>query len=268
MTPPSRFKAYDVDYRITEIYDRVETQSEDVRLLRELIAGKGRLKILEPFCGNGRILIPLAQDGHEIVGRDKSPPMLVSARHKIGELPEAVRKNITLEQGDVLAGAWPEGFDLVVLGGNCLYELATPEEQERCIRCARYSLKPGGWLYLDNDHMEGELSPEWYAPGIEECFPTGLCADGTDVRGSRETVWYNVTRRLVRFRRTVELTSPAGKSIKKEWLEQKHPPGTAEMKAWLRKYGFEILSLWGDREKSPYSDTSERAVFWARLIEK
>ncbi len=87
MTQPGNYKAYDVDYRITEIYDQTETQTEDISLIKELIGDNRSLKILEPFCGNGRIFIPLAQDGHEIVGIDKSTPMLDSARDKIRELP-------------------------------------------------------------------------------------------------------------------------------------------------------------------------------------
>ena len=115
--------------------------------------------------------------------------------------------------------------------------------------------------------MEGDLSPSWYQPGIEEnCFPTGKCSDGTTVRGSREIIWHDAPKRLVRFRRTVEMITPDGKSTRKEWIEQKHPPSTAEMKAWLLKYGFAIENLWGDRQKIPYTDESARAVFWAKLV--
>ena len=74
---------YDADRYIAEIYDQVETQTEDVKLIRRLIAGSERLRILEPFCGSGRILIPLAQDGHELVGLDQSQVMLDNGRAKI-----------------------------------------------------------------------------------------------------------------------------------------------------------------------------------------
>lgn len=267
MNQPGKYKAYDVDYRITEIYDQIETQTEDVHLIKELIGDNRSLRILEPFCGNGRILIPLAQDGHGIVGIDKSTPMLDSARDKIRRLPEDIRNNITLIQSDVLTEEWPQDFDLVVLGGNCLYELATADEQEKCIRFAWRSLKPGGYLYLDNDHMEGALDSSWYQSGIEDnCFPAGICSDGTNVRSSREAIWYDAPKRLVRFRRIVEMTTPDGKITKKEWIEQKHPPSTLEMKAWLIKHGFVIENLWGGRKKSPYTDDSQRAVFWVKLV--
>ncbi|MHB8105474.1 MAG: class I SAM-dependent methyltransferase [Dehalococcoidales bacterium] len=262
---PSAYKAYDVDLYITEIYDQFEVQREDVALLRELIGSRKPLKILELFAGNGRILIPLAQDGHKIVGLDISTPMLTSARNKIKKLPVKIQKNITLKQANVLTEEWPKGFDLVILGGNCFYELATPEEQETCIRKAQQSVKPGGYLYLDNDHMEGDLDPRWRGPKKGKAFPTGVCADGTNVEGFTECFWHDIPNRLVRYRRTVTITTPDGKTIKKEWIEQCHAPSTGEMQGWLKKYGFTVEQLWGGRNKSPYTDKSERAVFWAQL---
>jgi hypothetical protein len=169
----------------------------------------------------------------------------------------------------VLSEDWPEGFNLVILGGNCFYEIATPDEQEKCIRQARDSLNQNGYLYLDNNHMEGDLDSDWRQPGVHENrFPTGKCGDGTIVRGTTETIWYNTKERLVRFRRTVEITFPNGTTNDKEWTEQKHPPSTLEMKTWLDKYGFAIEFLWGDRKKSLYTDMSPRAVFWAKLVGK
>lgn len=263
----SKVRAYDVDDYVTEVYDQTETQTEDVRLLRELIGASARLRILEPFCGNGRILIPLAEDGHEIVGLDISATMLDSARRKIRDLPEAVQQRVTLLQVDVTTEEWPGDLDLVVLGGNCFYELATAREQEGRIRQARAALKPNGRLYLDNNHMEGDLDPEWQKDlGVlhENRFPTGTCADGTEVKGTTETIWFHAGERLVRFRRTVEITTPDGSATKKEWVEQKHPPSTQEMRAWLETHGFAIEHLWGDRRKSAYTDASGRAIFWAQ----
>lgn len=261
-----KIKAYDIDTCITEIYDQTETQTDDVSLLRELIGNSQPLKILEPFCGNGRILIHLAQDGHTIVGIDKSRPMLDAARVKIKKLPPEIQNRITLKRADVLSGEWPEGFDFVILGGNCFYELATPEEQEKCISMAQHSLKPNGYLYLDNNHMEGNLNPGWCKPGVNKNrFPTGKCSDGTIVNGTTETIWYNLKERLVRYRRTAEIITPDRRTKKKEWVEQCHAPSTIEMKTWLKKYGLIIENLWGDRLKSVYTDKSDRAVFWARL---
>lgn len=126
---------------IAEIYDNTEMQTDDVRLLRSLI-GKRHLEILEVFCGHGRILLPLAEDGHQIVGLDLSKQMLDILRSRISKLPESIQKNISYHLADAVKGDYPKGFDLVILGANCLYELATPEDQEACIRAAAQALNP------------------------------------------------------------------------------------------------------------------------------
>jgi SAM-dependent methyltransferase len=249
---------------ITEIYDRAETQHDDVVLVKSLIGDK-HVSILEPFCGHGRILIPLAEAGHEVFGLDLSDMLLESLRARLRRLPDRVQARVSSRKSDVIRDQWPTGFDVVILGGNCFYELATPEEQEHCIEGAAGALVPGGHLYLDNDHMEGSLDPSWYRSGVQKsAFPTGVCADGTRIQGTSETIWYDPTQRLARFRRTVTIQTPDGRVQKREWVQQKHPPSTQEMLAWLRRHGFVVEELWGNRHREPYTSSSPRAVFWAR----
>lgn len=255
---------YETDLPIAEIYDQVETQTDDVELIRSLIEGRGGLRILEPFCGTGRILIPLALDGHQLVGIDQAKCMLDRAREKIADLAQEVRESITLIQADVTKTSWPQDFHLVILGANCFYELASPEEQEGCIASAAAALRPGGYVYLDNNHMEGDLADSWRQPCVTKGFPTGTCSDGTRVEGACETTWYDAKVRLVRFRRAVTVTRPDGSTMSKEWTQQKHPPSTDEMRTWLGKHGFVIEHLYGDRSANPYIETSHRAIFWAR----
>jgi len=256
---------YDVDDRIAEIYDQFETQMDDVALIRRLIGDTEPLRILEPFCGNGRILIPPARDGHEIVGMDQAEGMLRSARAKIEGLPETVQQRITLLNADVTAASWPGDFDLVLLGGNCLYELASPEEQEGCIASAARSLKPGGHVYIDNDHMEGELDESWRRPGVgRSVFPSGTCVDGTQVTATTETIWFDAEQRRWRARRSVTLTFPDGRTTTREWMQQKHPVSKGEVETWLNRNGFEIEHVFGDRAGHPYEPASPRAIFWAR----
>ena len=119
---------YDVEPHIVEVYDQQETSADDVELLRSLIGNRGPLRILEPFCGTGRIFIPLAGDGHSLVGLDQASGLLNCAHKKSTQLSDEVQCRITLAEADVTTDEWPKDFDLVILGGNCLYELATPEE--------------------------------------------------------------------------------------------------------------------------------------------
>ncbi len=233
--------------------------------MRKLIGKRKSLRILEPFCGTGRILIPLVSDGHNVVGLDRAKTMLDRAWEKVNELPYQTQCRIKLRKAEVMGKDWPKGFDIVVLGGNCLYELATSEEQEKCIAWAAASLIPGGFVFLDNDHMEGTLHESWQRLDIEEkAFPSGICIDGTTIHTQRERIWFDIAQRLVRYRRRTKITYPDGKTKTVEYLVQCHPPSVAEMIEWLDKYGFIIEQIYGDRYGSPYKDTSDRAIIWAK----
>jgi SAM-dependent methyltransferase len=252
---------------VAEIYDQTETQLDDLDFLRRLIDDSGSIKILEPFCGTGRILIPLALAGHTLVGMDQSAGMLERARGKVRHLPPEARERIDLIQADVLSAEWPRGFDLVILGCNCFYELAAPEEQEKCIRQAFQSLKPGGYLFIDNHHMEGELDPSWQSLGIVEPSLQGICSDGTIVESTRETVWFDAPRRLARFRRHTRIMRNDGNVIEQEYVQQKHPVSKLEVQGWLERSGFLVEGTYGSYTGELYTDASPRAIFWARRKE-
>ncbi len=258
---------YDVDPHIAEIYDQIETYADDVELIRNLIKNRRPLRILEPFCGTGRILIPLAQDGHSLIGIDQAKGMLNLARTKIVPQGSQVTARIELIEANAISCDWPRDFDLVILGANSFYELATPEEQEQCIISANRVLNAGGWVYVDNNHMEGDLDESWQKPGVEEGFPTGTCRDGTRVTSTKETIWFDVHKRLVRFRRCTKVITVDGNSFKQEYIQQKHPVSADEVKGWLTRHHFEIIHFFGDRKGNPYTPESNRAIFWARKKE-
>lgn len=255
---------YDLEAHIAEIYDRFETQTEDIEFIRKRIIAGGPLRILEPFCGTGRILIPLALNGHGVVGLDQSQGMLRRARMKINQLAPEVQARIQLVEADAVSVDWPAGFDLVILAGNCFYELATAEEQESTILSAAQVLKPGGRVYVDNDHMEGELDPTWKEPGVSMAFPTATCEDGTRLSSSMETIWFDAERRLVRIRRRTQVRRADQSTFAREYIQQKHPVSALEVQAWLEAYGFSIEGRYGNHDGSGYTDDSPRAIFWAR----
>ena len=256
---------FDIDPHVAEIYDRVEYSTEDVAFVSRLIATLGPLRVLEPFCGTGRVLLPLAEAGHTVTGLDSSRAMLDRARRKLGGLPEEARRRVNLVEMDATCwGDWPTGFDLVILGGNGLYELATPEEQEGCIAAAAASLVRGGHLYLDSDHMEGVLDSNWRLAGEVRGALTGPCADGTYVENTLETTWYDAQRRLVQFRRRTYISPPQGQPTLSEYTQQKHPVSRLEVQSWLEQHGLTVEGLYGDRSGGPYTEAGGRMIFWAR----
>lgn len=258
---------YSADAHVAEVYDQVETHSDDVALIRRLIGPRERLAVFEPFCGSGRILIPLAEDGHLLIGLDEAEGMLERLRRKLQAEPQAVRDRVRLIRSQVLAADWPERQDLVVLGGNCFYDVNSSDEQRALIHRAAAALRPGGHVFIDNDdHQSLDLSPEWRKPPgeVRRAFPSGTCEDGTRLDGSTETAWYDVPCRLVHYVRRLKVTHPDGKTTHHTWQETCHPIVMDEVLAWVREAGFTVEQTFGDKKGSPYGSKSPRALIWAR----
>ncbi|TIP91247.1 MAG: class I SAM-dependent methyltransferase [Mesorhizobium sp.] len=68
-------------YDLPSLYDAVVTPGPCEPFYRRLACSTGG-PILELACGTGRLTIPLALDGHEVVGLDASYPMIRAARAK------------------------------------------------------------------------------------------------------------------------------------------------------------------------------------------
>jgi len=60
------------------------------------------------------------------------------------------------------------------------------------------------------------------------------------------------------------VTLPDGSIVEKEYIQQKHPVSTVEVQTRLETHGFVVERMYGDRARNPYTETSGRAVFWAR----
>ena len=244
----------DLDARAAEMYDEIEAGTEDIELIRGLIGDRHGLRILEPMCGTGRILIPLAADGHELVGMDISKAMLDRASAKIALLPGDIGQRVALIEADVTICEWPKDFDVVILGGNWAFQLPSAEAQERCIACAATSLRPGGDLFHDTDRMEGDLPENWRAPGVKEGRPW-TSPDGVLFEPSSETVWCDAKGRLHRSLRRTVVTYPDGRQAVTEGIVQKHPVSAGEIRGWIEAHGFAIE--WAD-------ETPGRIKYWAR----
>jgi SAM-dependent methyltransferase len=251
------------DPLLAEIYDQQETGTEDVELIRTLLPSQAPLSILECFSGTGRILIPLAQDGHRLTGIEISEAMTARARGRLAALGEEVRSRVRLVVADVLIDDWGKGYDVVLLGGNCLFELPSPESQEECVRRASECLVSGGHLFVDTTDGSGhgadpsEIGTEWI--GLK-----GTASDGTHVKLSAKVLDVD-TRGVSHFTRTWHKKRPDGTEETVKYAACKYPVSGDEIAVWLDKYGLQIVEKYQDYARMPYErGGSGRAIFWAR----
>jgi 2-polyprenyl-3-methyl-5-hydroxy-6-metoxy-1,4-benzoquinol methylase len=110
-------------YDVPPLYDLMVQPGPCERFYRDLANRVGG-PILELASGSGRLTIPLALDGHEVVGLDASKSMLRSAREKADT--EGVE--ITFAHGDMRSFELDRSFALAIISCNSLAHLTTNEE--------------------------------------------------------------------------------------------------------------------------------------------
>jgi SAM-dependent methyltransferase len=211
--------------------------------------------VLEVGCGTGRVLIPTARAGIEIVGLDLSQSMLAVCRRGLAEEPDDVRARVTLVGADMRDFELGRQFALATMPFRPFQHLITVEEQIACLGAIRRHLAPGGRLILDlfNPSLPAlvdESRSEEYGDEPEFVMPDG--------------------RRVVRRFRTV----------RRDWLAQvqdvemiyyvAHPDGRQERlvhsfpmrylfryeaEHLLARCGFRIGALYSDFDRHPYGAT-------------
>src|SRR5438477_12950248 len=100
--------------------------------------------ILELGCGTGRITVPIAQDGHHIVGLDHSAAMLERAERRARRASVEVR----WVEGDMRAFSFNEAFALVFVAFNSFLML-DPDDRWSCLARVREHLAPRGRVAID-----------------------------------------------------------------------------------------------------------------------
>jgi len=137
--------------QIARYYDLTHADlTEDVPFILALAEEFGG-PILELGCGSGRLLIPLARAGHQVVGLDNSAAMLALARARLAAEPTAVQKRITLVEADMtkfeLTGEYGR-FPLVIIPYNTFMHLNSQQKMVALKRIKPY-LRADGRLFID-----------------------------------------------------------------------------------------------------------------------
>ena len=133
--------------RIASIYDpwsRSVTEDVDFYVEQALAAGG---PVVELAVGTGRIAVPIALAGVEVIGVDSSPAMLEVARAAADEA--GVSDRVDLRLGDLREPPVRERVPLVVCPFRSLLHMEAEVEKLRALRAARKLLEPGGSFVFD-----------------------------------------------------------------------------------------------------------------------
>ncbi|HEY2899641.1 MAG TPA: methyltransferase domain-containing protein, partial [Polyangia bacterium] len=130
---------YDWEYR---------RRRDDLRFYR-LLAGERGGPVLDLACGTGRLLAPLACDGHVVVGLDRSAPMLARAAARVRRLSAGARRRTLLVRGDLRAFSFRRPFQMAICAFHSIQHLTSDRDLLRFLKAVRAALAPGGWFAFD-----------------------------------------------------------------------------------------------------------------------
>jgi SAM-dependent methyltransferase len=238
---------------VAEFYDSVVPYRErqDVGFFVEMAQHAGG-PVLELGCGTGRVLVPTAKAGIEIVGIDASPVMLSVCRKKLSTESELVQSKATLIQADMREFDLGREFRLVTIPFRPFQHLLTVEDQLSCLRRIYRHLVAGGTLILDlfNPSLPHLTSEEYLAEHGEE--PEFTTDDGRKVARRARIVSRDYFTQVTQNELIYEVTHPDGR---KERLVHRFPFRYLfrfEAEHLLVRCGFSLEEVYADYDKSLY----------------
>jgi SAM-dependent methyltransferase len=221
--------------------------------------------LLELGCGTGRVLLPLARAGHEVVGLDLSPEMLDRCRAKIDGEPVEVRDRVRLVEADMTSFALGRRFALITCPFAGFQQLLTVEHQLACLERCRAHLLPGGRLVLDLPNPD-PAPPSYARDEASDGEETAQVVDWTD--GRRIRWWMTVTayERTLQVNEcevTYEIVEADGTRRRLRETISLRYTFRYELEHLLIRAGFRIVALLGDYECSPFGDESPALIVLA-----
>jgi SAM-dependent methyltransferase len=238
-------------YDVPPLYDLVVPPGPCERFYRDL-AGRVGGPILELASGTGRLTIPLARDGHDIVGIDASTAMLRSARAKA----DATDVDITFVHADMRDFELKRSFALIIISCNSLAHLTTNDELKACLRTVSRHLGPGGLLAFDivNPNFRELARPE------SESVRLDLANSSPGVAVEEVAVYDPVQQVRVAQWRVID-TSARGREIAPLRLRLIFPQ---ELSLLLETAGLELAVRYGDFDGNPLTSGSLNQICLAR----
>jgi SAM-dependent methyltransferase len=259
-------EGYDEYAFVADLYDYVRPYRErpDIPFFVDAAKGAGS-PILEVGCGTGRILIPTARAGLEVVGLDLSPHMLAVCRDRLGQESPDVQARVRLVQGDMRAFKLGRKFKLITVPFRPFQHLLAVQDQCACLETLRAHLTDDGRLVLDlfNPSLEALASrPDGQEVGEE---PEFSAPDGRRVVRRHRIVAHDRFAQVNQVELLYYVTYPDGRH---ERLVHAFPMRYLfrfEAEHLLARCGFEVEHLYAGFDKSAYgSKYPGELIFIAR----
>jgi SAM-dependent methyltransferase len=221
--------------------------------------------VLELAVGSGRLAVPLARAGHDVVGVDIDPAMLARADAAWRAGRRGRRGSLRLIEADMLTLRLEERFSLAVLALNTLLSLDSAERQERALCSLAAHLRPGGLAVVDvflpdaSDLAlyDGRLMLEWSCDDRERGEHV---IKMTSARHDAATASVTLTQLF-------DATPIDGGSVRRTVRTDRFRlVGASELVRMAEAAGLVVEEIGGDYQLTPFGTGAERVVLVARSL--
>jgi SAM-dependent methyltransferase len=244
----------DDDYiHSAEFYDRVVPYRErqDVTFFVDE-ARKSGGPVLEIGSGTGRILIPTARAGIEIVGLDLSQHMIEECRRNLERETQEVRSRVTIVRDNMVTFDLARKFRLITMPFRPFQHLLTVSDQTACLRRVHDHIEEGGIFILDlfNPLLERLVRDDIGQEVDEE--PEFTMPDGRRVTRRARVLSRDLFKQVIQMDLIYDITHPDGRT------ERLLHPLTLryffrfEAEHLLARCGFALESVFSDYDRRPY----------------
>jgi SAM-dependent methyltransferase len=244
---------YDGYAFVADLYDWVVPYCErgDVAFFIDAAKNAGG-PVLEVGCGTGRILIPIARAGVDIVGMDLSQHMLSTCREKLQQESPGVQSKVRLVSADMRDFDLGRSFNLITLPFRPFQHLVSVEEQISCLAAIRRHLTDEGRVILDlfNPSLDALVARPLNEESGDE--PEFVTQDGRRVRRRHKTLARDRFNQVNQEELIYYVTHPDGRE---ERLVHAFPMRYLfrfEVEHLLARCGLEVEQLYSGFDKSPY----------------
>jgi SAM-dependent methyltransferase len=242
------------------VYDAyIGAGSDDLPLYLEHALKLGS-PVLEVGAGAGRLTLPLARAGCDVVAVDVSRAMLARLLTQLAQEPAGVQPRVRIVQADAMRLPLRARFPLILVPCYTLNALLTADAQRRALAGVAGLLADGGRALVDVFVPHARLA---HCPAEPILHRDTLHRDGRRVRAWIGYALDPATQ-VERRRHIVEAMAPGGPVDRREFGTERRWITHDEMRALAAEAGLVIERATTGYGDTPAGDDAEQIVYLLR----